>query len=84
MSASLGSEKPDGSRSATYRSGFSDEMSTYVWKNGLIEVRKVKIGHRNLLTTEVIEGLEVGERVIVTTPHLYRDGQRARLAESRK
>jgi len=55
-----------------------------VWKNGLIEVRKVKIGHRNLLTTEVIEGLEVGERVIVTTPHLYRDGQRARLAESRK
>lgn len=58
--------------------------SVCVWKNGVIEVRNVKIGHRNLLTAEVIEGLVVGEHVIVGTPHLYRDGQRARLSEPRK
>jgi RND family efflux transporter MFP subunit len=52
-----------------------------IWQNGVIEVRDVKIGHRNLLTAEVKEGLVVGDRVVVATPHLYRDGQRARLAE---
>ena len=55
-----------------------------VWKDGVLEIRKVTVGHRNLLTAEVIEGLSEDEQVVVETPHLYRDGQRARLAESRK
>ncbi|MBO93768.1 MAG: hypothetical protein CMI32_02570 [Opitutales bacterium] len=55
-----------------------------VWKDGAIEIRKVKVGHRNLLTAEVVNGLKVGERVIATTPHLYRDGQRVQLTEPQK
>ena len=55
-----------------------------VWKNDLIEVREVQIGHRNLLTVEIVSGLTPGERVVVETPHLYRDGQRARRSDSSK
>ncbi len=55
-----------------------------IWKNGSIEVRKVKIGIHNLLVAEALDGLELGERVVVDTPHLFRDGQRARLAGTQK
>jgi len=55
-----------------------------IWKNGSIEVRKVKIGIHNLLVAEALDGLEFGERVVVDTPHLFRDGQRARLAGTQK
>ena len=58
--------------------------SVCVWEDGVLDIRKVKVGHRNLLTAEVIEGLSEGELVVVNTPHLYRDGQRARLPESQK
>ena len=58
--------------------------SVCVWEDGVLDIRKVKVGHRNLLTAEVIEGLSEGELVVVKTPHLYRDGQRARLPESQK
>ena len=56
--------------------------SVCVWKDGVIEVREIEVGYRNLLSAEVVDGLNVGERVVVETPHLYRDGQRVRLPES--
>ncbi|MBG28886.1 MAG: hypothetical protein CMI31_02630 [Opitutae bacterium] len=56
--------------------------SVCIWKEGVLEIRQVKVGHRNLLTAEVLEGLTEGELVVVKTPHLFRNGQRARLAES--
>ena len=33
---------------------------------------------------QLLDGLELGERVVVDTPHLFRDGQRARLAGTQK
>ena len=49
--------------------------AVFVVKNGIAEARNVKVGARNLLTAEILDGLEEGEQVIVETPHLFRDGQ---------
>jgi len=45
-------------------------------QGGVAHFRKVKTGSKNLLTIEVIEGLRIGDRVVVETPHLIKDGQR--------
>ena len=45
-------------------------------KGGVAHFRKVKTGSKNLLTIEVIEGLRIGDRVVVETPHLIKEGQR--------
>ncbi len=50
----------------------------FVVKNGIAEAREVKVGARNLMTAEIIDGLEQGEQVIVETPHLFRDGQQVK------
>jgi RND family efflux transporter MFP subunit len=52
--------------------------AVFVVKNGITEARDVKVGARNLLTAEILDGLEVGEQVIVETPHLFRDGQKVK------
>jgi RND family efflux transporter MFP subunit len=45
-------------------------------QGGVAHFRKVKTGSKNLLTIEVIEGLRIGDRVVVETPHLIKEGQR--------
>ena len=45
-------------------------------KNGVVQKQALSIGARNLKTIEVIDGLGVGEKVIVETPHLFEDGDR--------
>ncbi len=50
--------------------------AVFVVKEGMAKAREVQVGARNLLTAEIIEGLQEGEQVIVETPHLFRDGQK--------
>ena len=45
-------------------------------QGGVAHFQKVKTGSKNLLTIEVIEGLRIGDRVVVETPHLIKEGQR--------
>ena len=45
-------------------------------QGGVAHFRKIKTGSKNLLTIEVIEGLRIGDRVVVETPHLIKEGQR--------
>jgi multidrug efflux pump subunit AcrA (membrane-fusion protein) len=52
--------------------------AVFVVTNGIAEARDVKVGARNLLTAEILDGLEKGEQVIVETPHLFRDGQKVK------
>ena len=47
-----------------------------VEQGGVAQFRKVQTGSKNLLTVEVVKGLRAGERVVVETPHLIKDGQR--------
>ena len=49
--------------------------SVFVEKNGIIVIREVRTGARNLTEVEILDGLEAGERVVVGTPHLFREGQ---------
>ncbi len=52
--------------------------AVFVVKDGVARAREVKVGARNLLTAEILEGLEEGERVIVETPQEFRDGQKVK------
>jgi multidrug efflux pump subunit AcrA (membrane-fusion protein) len=52
--------------------------AVFVVNNGITEAREVKVGVRNLLTAEILDGLEESEQVIVETPHLFRDGQKVK------
>lgn len=45
-------------------------------KDGVAQFRKVVTGARNLLTIEVVEGLNHGDKVVVETPHILNDGDR--------
>jgi len=47
-----------------------------VERNGLLTLRKVRAGAGNLSKVEIMEGIMPGDRVVVSTPHLYRSGQR--------
>ena len=47
-----------------------------VEQGGVAHFRKVRTGSKNLLTIEVVEGLRIGDRVVVETPHLIKEGQR--------
>tara|TARA_B100001057_G_scaffold272758_1_gene273064 strand:+ start:8258 stop:9385 length:1128 start_codon:yes stop_codon:yes gene_type:complete len=49
--------------------------SVFMEKNGVIEIREVDTGARNLKEVEILGGLKQGERVITRTPHLFRAGQ---------
>ena len=47
-----------------------------VEQGGVAQFRKVLIGSKNLRTVEVLNGLKKGEKVVVETPHLLKDGER--------
>jgi RND family efflux transporter MFP subunit len=48
----------------------------FVVRDGVVEPRTVKIGFHNLERTEILEGLQEGERVVVADQDLFRPGQR--------
>ena len=41
-------------------------------------MREVLIGAKNLEMVEVLEGLNIGDVVVIETPHLLREGQRVK------
>ena len=47
-----------------------------VVENDIVKFRKVVLGSKNLLTVEVVKGLQKGDRVVVQTPHVLKDGDR--------
>lgn len=55
--------------------------SLYVVHDGRIEVREVEVGLIGVGMAEIISGLDERELVIVETPHIYRHGERVRIAE---
>ena len=44
-------------------------------ENGIAKFREVVTGAKNL-TVEVLDGFKEGEKVVVETPHLLKDGDR--------
>jgi hypothetical protein len=51
----------------------------YVVKNGRVEIRKVKVGYTWLTGAEVIEGVEVGEDLVLENQDTLHDGERVRI-----
>ena len=47
-----------------------------VVENDIVKFRKVVLGSKNLLTVEVVKGLQKGDKVVVQTPHILKDGDR--------
>lgn len=47
-----------------------------VEENGIVKFRDVVVGAKNLITVEVLKGLQKGDRVVVQTPHSLKDGER--------
>jgi HlyD family secretion protein len=48
---------------ALFRSG--DGFAVYVVEGGVAQLRKVKVGHRSALASEIVEGLREGDEVIL-------------------
>lgn len=49
--------------------------SVMIENNGVINLREVTTGARNLTDVEILKGLKEKDRVITRTPHLFREGQ---------
>lgn len=64
------------STSATFRE--SQGWSVYVIENGRARRRTAKIGHRNQMEAEVMDGIASGEQVILHPSNQLRDGVRIR------
>ena len=52
--------------------------AVFVESSGVIKLREVRTGAKNLTEAEILDGLEEKERVITRTPHLFREGQSVR------
>ncbi|HEY8965338.1 MAG TPA: hypothetical protein VIM58_02770, partial [Candidatus Methylacidiphilales bacterium] len=52
-----------------------------VGASGLVSLRNVKVGFRSMETSEIVEGLQEGERVIVADQDLFRSGSYVRAIE---
>jgi multidrug efflux pump subunit AcrA (membrane-fusion protein) len=50
----------------------------FVVKDNVVKPRAVTVGFHNLERTEIIDGLEEGEQVVVADQDLFRPGQRVR------
>lgn len=60
--------------SALFRAG--GEWAVFVVEDGIARLRPVKVGHRNGLEAEVLDGLQAGDTVIVHPGDTVRDGER--------
>lgn len=45
---------------------------------GQAKFKKVRVGAKNLKTVEILEGIKVGENVVIETPHLLTEGERVK------
>jgi len=50
------------------------EDFVHVVANGVVQKRQVVVGAKNLRTVEIVDGLKLGDQVIVEPPHLYKAG----------
>ena len=50
--------------------------SVFSVKDGILKIKHVKTGIKNLRTVEIIDGLKEGEIVLNETPHLYKNGDK--------
>jgi RND family efflux transporter MFP subunit len=50
------------------------ENFVHVVANGVVQKRQVVVGAKNLRTVEIVDGLKLGDQVIVEPPHLYKAG----------
>lgn len=57
--------------------------NVFVVKDGVVELRTVVPGFTSMNETEVLEGVQVGERVVVENIDLFRDGDRVSVTEVR-
>lgn len=60
------------------RRALFDSDKLCVVKNGKVEKRKVKVGFLALNVVEILEGVAVGEHVVVEQPDTFRPGSRVR------
>jgi len=61
---------------ATFRQ--SDSWSVFFVDKGLAHRRAIRIGHRNQMEVEVLDGLAVGDEVVLHPPNQLQDGLRIR------
>ena len=54
----------------------------YVVSGGVVDVRRVRPGYIGLNTVEILEGIEVGERVVLENQNLLKPDQRVGVTES--
>jgi HlyD family secretion protein len=57
------------------------EYEMWVVKNGEAEKRKIKLGECSFEYVEVVSGLEVGEKVIISDMNRYKDKQKLKIEE---
>ena len=50
---------------------------------GKVELRKVRTGFVGLDVAEILDGVSIGEAVIVDRPHVYRDGETVKIESAR-
>ena len=50
------------------------EDFVHVVANGVVQKKQVVVGAKNLRTVEIVDGLKLGDQVIVEPPHLYKAG----------
>jgi HlyD family secretion protein len=62
--------------SALFRS--NDGWAAFVVRDGVARLQPVRVGQRNALTAEVLEGLSAGDAVILHPSNAVRDGVRAK------
>ena len=60
--------------SALFRDG--DDWAVFVVEDGRARLRRVAIGHRNDLQAELIDGLELGQQIVLHPSDQLRDGVR--------
>ncbi|MBH55356.1 MAG: hypothetical protein CMI18_13565 [Opitutaceae bacterium] len=58
--------------------------NVFVYVNGRLEFREVNYGFRDLTRTEITEGLEEGELVVVEELERFRNGDRAKIVERKR
>ena len=56
----------------------------FVYNNGRLEFRQVSFGFRDLTRTEIMEGLEEGELVVVDELERFRNGDHATIIEKKR